>query len=81
MLLIIRNIKTFWYDYALDVSSTNLFYLLGNKIDLKNEREVSKIVAYNYCKEKNIRYFEISCLTSTVIKEFLDDLTNELIKR
>ena len=75
------SIKTFWYDYALDVSSTNLFYLLGNKIDLINEREVSKIVAYNYCKEKNIRYFEISCLTSTGIKEFLDDLTNELIKR
>ena len=46
MLLIIRNIKTFWYDYTLDISSTNLFYLLGNKIDLKNEIEVSRISFY-----------------------------------
>ena len=46
-----------------------------------NERKVSRIEAENYCKEKNIRYFEISCLSSIGIKEFLDDLANELIKR
>ena len=44
MLLIIRNIKTFLHDYTLDISSTNLFYLLGNKIDLKNEIEISRII-------------------------------------
>ena len=75
------NMKTFWYDFVLEFSNTNLLYLLGNKIDLKNERKVSRIEAKNYCKEKNIRYFEISCLASIGIKEFLDDLTNELIKR
>ena len=75
------NMKTFWYDFVLEFSNTNLLYLLGNKIDLKNERKVSRIEAKNYCKEKNIRYFEISCLASIGIKEFLDDLVNELIKR
>ena len=75
------NIKTFWFDYVKDFSNTNLLYLLGNKIDLKENISVSSSKARNYCKEKNIRYFEISCLNSVGIKEFLDDLTNELIKR
>ena len=76
-----ENIKTFWYNLAKDFSNTNLLYLLGNKIDLKENISVSSSKARNYCKEKNIRYFEISCLNSVGIKEFLDDLTNELIKR
>ena len=75
------NIKTFWFDYVKDFSNANLLYLLGNKIDLKERISVSSSEARNYCKEKNIRYFEISCLNSVGIKEFLDDLTNELIKR
>ena len=76
-----ENIKTFWYNLAKDFSNTNLLYLLGNKIDLKENISVSSSKARNYCQEKNIRYFEISCLNSVGIKEFLDDLTNELIKR
>ena len=75
------NIKTFWFDYVKDFSNANLLYLLGNKIDLKERISVSSSEARNYCKEKNIRYFEISCLTAVGIQEFLDDLTNELIKR
>ena len=76
------NRATKWFHELNEFAEGNpKIILVGNKIDLINEREVSRIVAYNYCKEKNIRYFEISCLTSTGIQEFLDDLTNELIKR
>ena len=76
-----ESVKNFWYNYAKENSKANLFYLLGNKIDLFDKRDVSTTEAQNYCKTKNIRYFEISCLNYVGIQEFFDDLTNELIKR
>ena len=74
-------IKTFWYDYSKENSKADLIYLLGNKIDLYEYMDVEEKEARNYCKVKDIRYFEISCKNNTGIKEIFDDLTNQLIKR
>ena len=76
-----ENIKYFWYDYSKENSDTDLIYLLGNKIDLVEDRYVDEDEARQYCGEKNIRYFEISCKESIGFKELFDDLTNQLIKR
>ena len=58
-----------------------MIYLVGNKIDLEEERTVSKEKSKNYAKKNNLRYFEVSCLNKQGIQEFFDDLINELIKR
>ena len=71
----------YWFHTVKEYSNTSLVYLLGNKIDLVNERNVPRTEARNFCEAANVRYFEISCLTSVGIQEFLDDLANELIKR
>ena len=75
-----NNIDCDWYPLAKKISGANLYYLIGNKIDLINEEKVSEQEARDYAKKNNMRFFLTSCLNKTGIKEFLDDLINELIK-
>ena len=76
-----KNIQDFWYKFSKDNSSTNLIYLIGNKIDLINERKVEKDIARSFAEKNNIKYFEISCATSEGVQEFFDDLKNELFRK
>ena len=76
-----KNIQDFWYKFSKDNSSTNLIYLIGNKIDLLNERKVEKDIARSFAEKNNIKYFEISCATSEGVQEFFDDLKNELFQK
>ena len=76
-----ESIKSFWYEHSKKNSETDLIYLVGNKIDLIDDRRVSKDEARQYCEENNIRYFEISCLTTTGIEDLFIDLKDQLIKR
>ena len=75
------NIKKYWYPKYIENSGVDLIYLLGNKIDLYEQMEVSENEARKYCEDNNFRYFETSCLMPCGIREFLQDLSNELIKR
>ena len=75
-----NNIKTYWFPTSKENSNANLIYLLGNKIDLIENRTVDENEARNYAEQNNIRYFEISCKTYIGLNEFFDDLVNELIK-
>ena len=61
-------------------TKANLWYLIGNKIDLHKERKIKKEEALKIAEEYNFRYFETSCLTGEGVQEFLDDLSNEVIK-
>ena len=76
-----KNIEDFWYKFSKDNSGTNLIYLIGNKIDLINERKVEKDIARSFAEKNNIKYFEISCATSEGVQEFFDDLKNELFQK
>ena len=76
-----KNIEDFWYKFSKDNSGTNLIYLIGNKIDLLNERKVEKDIARSFAEKNNIKYFEISCATSEGVQEFFDDLKNELFQK
>ena len=70
----------FWYSLAKENADVNLMYLIGNKIDLFDRREVSEDDAKKLAIEYNLRYFETSCLTGSGIQEFVDDLANEIIR-
>ena len=76
-----KNIQDFWYKFSKDNSGTNLIYLIGNKIDLINERKVEKDIARSFAEKNNMKYFEISCATSEGVQEFFDDLKNELFRK
>ena len=76
-----KSIKDYWYPTLKKNSRSDLIYLIENKIDLENEREVNKEEAIAYAKNNNLRFFKISCKNFTGINEFLNDLTEELIKR
>ena len=76
-----KNVQDFWYKFSKDNSGTNLIYLIGNKIDLINERKVEKDIARSFAEKNNIKYFEISCATSEGVQEFFDDLKNELFQK
>ena len=75
------EVKSLWYPKAIDFKASNLIYLIGNKIDLNEQREVKKEEAIEFAKSKNLRFFEISCKTDEGIKEFFDDLVHKLIKQ
>ena len=65
---------------AKENADVNLMYLIGNKIDLFDRREVTEDDAKKLAMEYNLRYFETSCLTRSGIQEFIKDLANEIIK-
>ena len=46
----------YWFNQVKDISNADLIYMLGNKIDLINERNVTRTEARNFCKAANIRY-------------------------
>ena len=50
-----KNIEDFWYKFSKDNSGTNLIYLIGNKIDLINERKVEKDIARSFAEKNNIK--------------------------
>lgn len=76
-----EDVKNFWYPKSKGLSGSDIKYLLENKIDLADNRCVSETEARKYAEDSHLRYFEISCLNTKGIKEFIGDLVNELIKR
>ena len=72
--------KNFWYPTAKQIDECELIYLIGNKIDLNERREVDKEEANEFAKSENLRFFEISCKTGEGIKEFMDDLILNLLQ-
>ena len=74
------EIKNCWYFFVKEYSSAKLIYLIGNKIDKYLDRKVSEEEARSFAKEKNLRYFEISCKTGEGIPAFFNDLISEIVK-
>ena len=75
-----EEIKNYWYPLIKDYLGCNLIYLVGNKIDLYERREVSKEEANEYAKSVNLRFFEISCKTKGGLNEFYNDLVNQILE-
>ena len=75
-----ENIKNFWLQYVNENAKVDLIYLIANKIDCIDDESVSEDEAKNYAKEKNMRFFPVSCKENIGIKEFWNDLCAECIK-
>ena len=55
-----EEIKNYWCHKVKEELSCNLIYLVGNKIDLYDRREVNKEEAIEYAEKEKLRFFEIS---------------------
>ena len=66
----------FWIKDLEDNSDIdNLFiYLIGNKNDMEDKREVSWVEASNYAKEKKLPYKEVSAKTGNNIQKLFDEV-------
>ena len=67
----------FWLEDLKENSDNlnNLFiYLIGNKNDFEERREVDFEEANNFAKEKNIPYIEVSAKTGNNIKKLFDEM-------
>ena len=73
-----KNIQDYWYPKSKEISGANLFYLVGNKIDLALDRKVDKNIARKFAEENGTKYFEISCLTSEGMNIFFEDLKKSI---
>ena len=76
-----QNIKDYWYEMCKEFTKTDLIYLVANKTDLYESKEVNEEEARNYVKENNMRFFPISYITLSGIKEFQFDLISKLLKK
>jgi len=64
----------FWINDLKENSDDNLFiYLIGNKNDLEENREVSYQEASEFAKEKNFPYIEVSAKTGNNIHKLFDE--------
>ena len=59
-----------WINFIKNIENGNIV-IVGNKIDLKDSREVSKEEAEKFCKEVKFDYFEVSAKEGTNIKNLL----------
>ena len=67
-----------WISEAHDHNDTIKLVLIGNKLDLKNEIEVSNELASSYAKRNNLKYFETSAKEGTNINVAFDTIVDLL---
>ena len=73
------EIKDFYKLIYEEFGNLPLSYLVGNKIDLFWERQVTKEEGENYAKKYNMKYYEVSAKTGEGINELIEDISNSLI--
>ena len=59
-----------WINFITNIENGNIV-IVGNKIDLIDNREITKEEAEKFCKKKNYDYFEVSAKEGTNINNLL----------
>ena len=72
-----KNIEDFWIPKVKDCC--NKFYMVGNKIDLEKEREVSKEEAIKLANKYNCPFCEVSAKNYINVNELFEDILNYII--
>lgn len=73
----------FWYNDLKNTLNLNEVFvcLVGNKIDLNENRVIEKDEAEKYVEENNLQYFEVSAKTGEGINELFEDVTNKIMNK
>jgi len=71
-----------WLQDCRDMCYKNvIIYLVGNKCDLEDKRQVSQDEAKKYAEDNNLVFFETSALNGTNIEEIFVQSATELVKK
>ena len=57
-----------------------MVYLVGNKIDLENDREITKEEAEFFAQKENIKYIETSAIKNMKVNEAFTSLLNDIYR-
>ena len=73
----------FWYNDLINRIKKDeiIIYLVGNKVDLEENRQITIEEAEKYANDKNIPYFEVSAKSGDGIKKLFDDITNDIMDK
>ena len=75
-----KNIK-YWYNFVMENKGGDspLMYLVGNKIDLIEQRVVSDEEGKSFANDLNMKYFGVSAKTGENVDILFNDIVNSLI--
>ena len=81
----ITNKETFdnlkiWIDMAEQTTADYKQIIIGNKIDLEEERQVPEEVFHQFCQSRNIEGMEVSCKENVNIKKCFERLAQLIIE-
>ena len=74
-------IKNYYKEIKNRAGDYPIIYLVGNKIDLVEERVISEEEGVSLAKELNIKYFGVSAKTGEGVNIFVEDMVNSIIKK
>ena len=77
-----ESIRDSWYNYVKEniAGDLPLIYLVGNKIDLVEDRVISDEEGKSLANDLNMKYFGVSAKTGENVDILFDDIVNSLIK-
>ena len=70
--------KNYLEEVRINSDKKCVIYLVGNKIDLADEREITKEEAENFAKKENIKYIETSAVKNKKVNEAFTSLLNNI---
>ena len=70
--------KNYLEEVRINSDKKCVIYLVGNKIDLADEREITKEEAENFAKKENIKYIETSAVKNMKVNEAFTSLLNNI---
>ena len=70
--------KNYLEEVRINSDKKCVIYLVGNKIDLSDEREITKEEAEDFAKRENIKYIETSAVKNMRVEEAFTSLLNNI---
>ena len=72
--------KNYLEEVRINSDKKCVIYLVGNKIDLVDERVITKEAAEEFAKNENIKYIETSAVKNMKVSEAFTSLLNDIYK-
>ena len=72
--------KNYLEEVRMNSEKKCIVYLVGNKIDLENERQITKEDAESFAEQENIKYIETSAIKNMRVEEAFTSLLNDIYK-
>ena len=72
--------KNYLEEVRMNSEKKCVVYLVGNKIDLENDREITKEEAEFFAQKENIKYIETSAIKNMKVNEAFTSLLNDIYR-